>query len=213
MGVRAATAEAKAAVAVAQGARQGGDPLAALRRLTEAEATLDLALAPSREHAEQPRARRPCCARRWDGSTPDPRHERLHRDAPRRRRPEARTRLSEAIRVLTDARNFQETDPVTALAAAQRAESLAAEASQLAQRDASDWTNQQGGGGLFGSGGGGDNIGGMVLGGIILDQILGGGRSSGGGGFGGGGFGGGFGGGRSGGGRPSGGRSGRGGRF
>ena len=224
--VSARAAQAQAAVADAQAARTGGDPIAALRRLTEAEAAIDAALAPLRERAEQA-ARAAALLRDTIGRVES--QVRATNDFIETRRgavgPEARTRLSEAIRHLGEARALQPTDPVRALATAQQADSLAQAAAQLAQRDASAWESQQNGPGMFGGGsGGGNNVGGMVLGGILLDQILrgggGGGRRSGGGfggGFGGGGFGGGgFGGGSSG-GRSSrgssGGRSSRGGRF
>ncbi|WP_307868875.1 TPM domain-containing protein [Cellulosimicrobium cellulans] len=218
--VAPALAEAQAAVAAAATARDGGDPLAALRRLTAAEAALDAALAPFRERAEQA-ARANALLRdtlaRVDSQV------RATNDFIETRRgavgPEARTRLSEAIRLLGEARALQPTDPVAALDRAQQADAQAQSAAQRAQQDASSWQSSQGGG-MFG-GGSGSNVGGMVLGGILLDSILrggGGGRSGGfgggsfGGGFGGGGFGGGRAGGRSG-GRSSGGRSGRGGRF
>ncbi|MDF2806398.1 MAG: hypothetical protein K0S43_1344 [Cellulosimicrobium sp.] len=221
--VAPALAEAQAAATAASAARDGGDPLAALRRLTAAEAALDAALAPFRERAEQA-ARANALLRdtlaRVDSQV------RATNDFIETRRgavgPEARTRLSEAIRLLGEARALQPTDPVAALDRAQQADAQAQSAAQRAQQDASSWQSSQGGGMFGGGGGGGSNVGGMVLGGILLDSILrgggGGGRSGGfgggsfGGGFGGGGFGGGRTGGRSG-GRSSGGRSGRGGRF
>lgn len=221
--VTARATEAQAAVADAQAAREGGDPIAALRRLTDAEAAIDAALAPFRESAEQA-ARAAALLRDTIGRVDS--QIRATNDFIETRRgavgPEARTRLSEAIRYLGEARSLQPADPVRALATAQQADSLAQAAAQLAQRDASAWESQQNGPGMFGGGsGGGSNVGGMVLGGILLDQILrgggGGGRRSGGGfggGFGGGGFGGGgFGGGGRSSGGSSGGRSSRGGRF
>ncbi|GAA3218764.1 TPM domain-containing protein [Oerskovia jenensis] len=224
--VSARAADAQAAVTEARTARDGGDPIAALRRLTDAEAAIDAALAPFRASAEQT-ARAAALLRDTLGRVDS--QVRATNDFIETRRgavgPEARTRLSEAIRYLGEARALQPSDPVRALATAQQADSLAQAAAQLAQRDASAWESQQNGPGMFGggSGGGGNNVGGMVLGGILLDQILrgggGGGRRSGGGfggGFGGGGFGGGGFGGSSG-GRSSrgssGGRSSRGGRF
>ncbi|MHA7133504.1 TPM domain-containing protein [Oerskovia turbata] len=216
--VGARTSEAQAAVFDGEAARTGGDPIAALRRLTDAEAALDAALAPFREKAEQA-ARAAALLRDTLGRVDS--QVRATNDYIETRRgavgPEARTRLSEAIRLLGEARALQASDPVRALATAQQADSLAQSAAQLAQRDASAWESQQGGPGMFGGGsGGGSNVGGMVLGGILLDQILRGGGGGGhrsGGGFGGGFGGGGFGGGRSSGGRSGGGRSSRGGRF
>ena len=102
---------------------------------------------------------------------------------------EARTRLAEAGASLVHAQQLQSTDLQQALNYAQRANQLAAQAIQFAQRDVGSFEQQQGGGG-----GGGSNIAGAVLGGIVINSLLGGGgrgRTSGGGM---GGFGGGFGG-------------------
>ncbi|QAY71714.1 TPM domain-containing protein [Xylanimonas protaetiae] len=211
-----ATAEAQAAVAQAQAAKQGGDPLAALARLTAAEAALDQALAPAREKSEAD-ARAAALLRDTLGRVES--QVRATDDFISTRRqavgPDARTRLAEAIRLVGEARQLASSDPSTALRKAQEAERYASSAAQMAQQDVSGWGQQQGAG---------PNIGGMVLGGILLDSILrgsGGGMGGGqrrGGGFGGGGIGGGFGGGGFGGGRSGGyggggGRSGRGGRF
>lgn len=109
---------------------------------------------------------------------------------------EARTRLAEAGASLVHAQQLQATDAQQALAYAQRANQLAAQAIQAAQRDVGSFEQRQGGGG-------GGNVAGAVLGGILINSLLSGGgggsrgRSSGGfGGFGG-----------SSGGRSSGGRS------
>ncbi|MFK3671313.1 TPM domain-containing protein [Leifsonia aquatica] len=119
--------------------------------------------------------------------------------------PEARTRLAEAGRLVVQAEQTAASDPVTALAQAQRAAQLADEATQLAQRDVGGFQPQQGGlGDIFGGGttqsqsGGGNGAMGAILGGILINSVLSGGMFGGGGG-GGGGFGGG-GGGRGGGG-------------
>jgi hypothetical protein len=133
---------------------------------------------------------------------------------------EARTRLSEASRLVSTAHSRAEADPAEALAYAQRADDLAAQAIQLAEQDVAGFSSQGGYGGMPGvpgtrSGGGGDGMLGAVLGGILINTVLGGGNrgggmfGGGGGGFGGGGFGG-FGGG-GGGGRSGGGFSGGGG--
>jgi len=106
---------------------------------------------------------------------------------------EARTRLAEAGRLLAQAESTGPADPAAALAAAQRANALAAEATAIARNDVNDFSGGDGGGfgDMFGGGrtarGGGDGSLGAVLGGILIGQILGGG----GGGFGGGGYGGG----------------------
>ncbi|WP_425956025.1 TPM domain-containing protein [Xylanimonas sp. McL0601] len=212
-----ATAEARDAVAQAQAAKQGGDPLAALARLTAAEAALDKALEPARAKAEAD-ARAAALLRDTLGRVES--QVRATDDFISTRRqavgPDARTRLAEAIRLIGEARALQPSAPSTALERAQEAERNARAAAQMAQSDVSGWGQQQ-------QGGGGPNIGGMLLGGILVDSILRGsggglgaprGRSGGGrgGGFGGGYGGGGFGGGRTGGGF-GGGRTGRGGRF
>ncbi|WP_139417576.1 TPM domain-containing protein [Agromyces laixinhei] len=113
---------------------------------------------------------------------------------------EARTRLAEAGRLLVEAQASATTDAAAALASAQRAERLAAEAMSLAQRDVGGFGGGMGGmaGGYGGTGGGsgGNDMLGAVLGGILINSVFGGGgRSS--GGFGGGRSSGGFGGGRS----------------
>jgi hypothetical protein len=221
--VTAALTEAEAAIAQARDARSGGDPLAALHRLTAAEAALDAALAPAREKAESD-ARARALLRDTLGRADS--QVRATQDYVATRRgavgPEARTRLAEAARLVAEAQALQAQDPTAALERAQQAERYAQQASQLAEQDTASWGANQGGQG-------GSNVGGMVLGGILLDSVL---RGSGGGigggigrGYGGGrrrgGYGGGFGGGRGGGGfggggrRSSGGRGGRsrGGRF
>ncbi|MEA5453137.1 TPM domain-containing protein [Sinomonas sp. JGH33] len=122
---------------------------------------------------------------------------------------EARTRLAEAQRNLDYALSIAQSDPTSALAYAEQANSLAQQAAQLAEQD----VDQFAGFGGFGMGGGrnyGGGIGGAILGGILIDNILnaghhhgdtwggGGWGGDGGGGFGGGGWGGdggGFGGG------------------
>lgn len=117
---------------------------------------------------------------------------------------EARTRLAEAGRLIVQAESLAGADPTQALAQAQRANQLAAEAIRLAQNDVGGFGGGMGGGmggDLFGagSGGGGSNIAGAVLGGILINSVLGGGGgsrgSSRGGSWGGGSFGGGSGGG------------------
>ncbi|WP_329609359.1 hypothetical protein [Arthrobacter sp. ATA002] len=108
---------------------------------------------------------------------------------------EARTRLAEAERNLQQAIALQSSDPVSALAYAQQANALAAQAADMAQQDVDGFGGGfggGGGGGMYGGRGGGSGLGGAILGGILIDSILRGG--GGGGGWGGGGFGG-FGGG------------------
>lgn len=194
---------ARAAIDAARAARSGtGDPLAALRRITEAEAAIDAALAPMRE--AQDRSRRAAghleeALGRLDSAL------RGTTDFVDTRRgavgPEARTRLAEAGRLFNAALDQRTTDPERALESARRGEQLVVEAQRLAQRDV-EYAEQQQMQGAYGRGRGGmgdtvNGIGGMVLGGILLDSILrGGGGGFGGGWGGGGGFGdgGGFGG-------------------
>ena len=205
--VGAAAERARSAVAQAQAARQGGDPLAAVRDVTEAEAALDAALAPRREAAEQ-RTRASALLSETLGRVGS--QIRAVSDFVATRKgavgPEARTRLSEASRLHDEARALAATDPVGALETATRCEHLVQSAQQLAQADVQSWENRQG------PGSGGPNVGGMILGGILVDSILRGGSGRGGG-FGGGGFGGGFGGGGFGGGSSRGGGRSRGGGF
>lgn len=207
-GVGLAAQRARTAVASGRAAQDGGDPLAAISELTNAEAALDEALAPYREQAEQ-RRRADAMLNELLGRV-DSRIRSTHQYVETRRGavgPEARTRLSEAARHLAEAQRLRPEDPVTAVSAAQLAEQLATQAQQIAEADVRRWENSQGGGK-----GGGTNVGGMILGGILIDSMLRGGRGGGGfgGGFSGGGFGGGSrsGGGRSGGGFGGGGRSG-----
>jgi uncharacterized membrane protein YgcG len=214
--VSAATDAGRQAVASAQQARTGGDPLAALTALHDAEARLDATLAPFREHAEQS-ARAQAQATDLLGRVTSQIRDISDYIETRRGAvgPEARTRLSEAARLAQQAQVTLPTDPVAALAQVQQAGSLAEQASQLAQADVQHWEDQQRSSGPGGFGGptrGGGSSTGLILGGILIDQLLRGGGGFGGGGFGGGGFGGGGRSGRGGGGGFGGGsRGGRGG--
>ncbi len=184
--------DAHAAVAVARAARTGeGDPLAALRGITAAEAAIDSALAPLREARE--RADR---ARQLLDETLGRLRSSLRAtsDFVATRRgavgPEARTRLAEAERLFRQASDLATTEPEQALELAHRAEQLVADAQHLAQADveqADAYRYQGTGRGRGGMGDAVNGVGGMVLGGILLDSILrGGGGWGGGGGFGGG---------------------------
>ncbi|WP_428952528.1 TPM domain-containing protein [Streptomyces sp. cg35] len=184
------------------------DPIDALRRVEEADAALDEALAAAREReAGTARARSLLgqallAARSSTGAAAD--FITTHRGAVGS---EARTRLAEAQRHLANAQGAEESDACAALAEAQQADALARQAQSLAERDVRSYGNPYGGGGR-----GGGGTGGAVLGGIILGQILGG-ASRGMGGGGRGGFGGGGGGPGSFGGGGTRGRRGGGGRF
>jgi hypothetical protein len=110
--------------------------------------------------------------------------------------PEARTRLAEASRHLEAAVAAAGTDPASAIAEADQANRLAAEAQRLAESDYGRWDDPFHGGGIGGGRGAGSDVAGAIIGGIIGGLLSGGGRRGGGGMFGGGGGGfGGFGGG------------------
>ncbi|WP_394430783.1 TPM domain-containing protein [Streptomyces sp. SGAir0957] len=168
------------------------DPIDALRRVEEADAALDEALAAAREReAGTTRARSLLgqallAARSGTGAAAD--FITTHRGAVGS---EARTRLAEAQRHLANAQNAEESDPAGALTEARQADALARQAQSLAERDVRAYGGPYGGGGGRGGGSGG-----AMLGGILLGQLLGGaGRGMGGMGGVGGGRRGGFGGG------------------
>ncbi|MEE4491157.1 TPM domain-containing protein [Streptomyces sp. BE230] len=172
------------------------DPIDALRRVEEADAVLDEALAGAREKEQGNQRARSLLdqamltARSAIGAAAD--YVSTNRGAVGS---QARTRLTEAQRRLERAGELAGADdPQAALAEAQRADSLAGEARSLAEQDVRAYGGRGGpGGGMPGGGGSGGGMGGAVLGGIILGGLLGGGGRGGGfgGGFGGGGFGGG----------------------
>ncbi|MFF4097979.1 TPM domain-containing protein [Streptomyces sp. NPDC001903] len=167
------------------------DPIDALRRVEEADAVLDEALAGARER-ESGRQRAAALldqatlsARSAIGAATD--YITTSRGAVGS---QARTRLAEARRRLERSAALAGADPAGALAEVQQADGLARQAQELAEQDVRAYENPYGGQGRQRGG-----MGGAVLGGIILGEILGGGRGGGfgggGGGFGGGGFGGG----------------------
>ncbi|MFG2878517.1 TPM domain-containing protein [Streptomyces sp. NPDC048337] len=186
------------------------DPIDALRRVEEADAALDEALAGARER-ESGRQRAAALldqatlsARSAIGAATD--YITTSRGAVGS---QARTRLAEAQRHLERSVSLTGSDPAGALAEAQQADALARQAQQLAEQDVRGYQDPYGGGRSAGGGRGG-----AVLGGIILGEILrgGGGGFGGSGGFGGGGSGSGSGPGSFGGGGTRG-RMGGGGRF
>ncbi|MET0977159.1 MAG: TPM domain-containing protein [Leifsonia sp.] len=205
--------------AVAAARQQTGtrtDPVATVRRLQEAEAVLDAALAPAREEQVQRERAMALLSRTQVGAQSQ---IAAAADFISTRRgavgSDARQRLSEAQRLLDASGALAAADPVQALTHAQRSQAMAASAIQLAQSDVDGYNDQgpwSGGGGGGRSGGGGDAMTGAIIGGILGGLLSGGGGSSGGlfggggggggggwSGGGGGGFGGGFGGGGSGG--------------
>ena len=192
------------------------DPAAALSKATEAHRLADEVLAAAREEA--------AAKQRLEASasasirTAAAAVDRASDFIGTRRRGvgrEARTRLAEAERHLTDAEALERADPASAAQAADRAERLADEAYRLADDDFNDW--DQGGPGWGRRRGEGGDVAGAILGGILGGILSGGGTGGGGwggspwggsgrsrgggfpgwgggGGFGGGGFGGGGGG-------------------
>ncbi|MFD3655170.1 TPM domain-containing protein [Streptomyces sp. NPDC058620] len=165
------------------------DPIDALRRVEEADAALDEALAGAREREQGTLRARSLLdqamltARATIGAAAD--FITTHRGAVGS---QARTRLAEAQRRWERAGELAGADdPQGALAEAQQADALAGQAQSLAEQDVRSYGNQMGPGGGQGGGGG---MSGAVLGGIILGGLFGGGGGRGGNG----GFGGGFGG-------------------
>jgi hypothetical protein len=186
------------------------DPIATVRRLQDAEARLDEALAGVREQREQ--AMRAAASLGRALQVAEAQVSAADDFISTRRGavgPHPRQQLAEAARLLDDAHARGRKDPITALASAQRSAALASNAIREAQEDVDDYTNRGGGGGGFGGGGfsggrGGDAFSGAIIGGILGGMLggghHGGGMFGGGGGGGGGFFGGGDGGGWSGGG-------------
>ncbi|MFD9946140.1 TPM domain-containing protein [Nonomuraea sp. NPDC059023] len=147
------------------------DPIALLRRVEEAQATLDEALKGVRDKkARQGQARSMLdqamlTARSEIAATRD--FITTNRGAVGST---ARTRIAEAERLLAEARARAGEDPSAALAAAQRADQLAQEAGRAARGEVSAF-----GYGRTGNGrGGADAMMGAILGGILIDGMRGG---------------------------------------
>ncbi len=193
--LEAARDAASKAVADAQ-STGGSDPLGAFTRLTKADADLDLVLAGVAEE----RAARERMSRAYDQAllTAQARVRGVSDFIDTRRGSvgaEARTRLAEAVRQLQAAQDKKEINLGEAIAHANGASALAAQAQSLANSDVNAAQQNFGGWGGGSTWGGGSNSDmGAVIGGILIGNILGGAMR--------GGFGGGFGGGR-GMGRPS----------
>ncbi len=195
--LRGRIARAETVLADVRGVMAAGpyDPVDALRRVEEADAALDDALAGARnQERSEVKARSllgqaMLTARSAIGAAAD--YITTNRGAVGS---QARTRLAEAQRRWERARELSGTDAQGALAEARQADALAGQAMSLAEQDVRGFGGTQGPGGMRGGGGG---VGGAVLGGIILGGLFGGGGRGGGmgGGFGGGGRSGGFGGG------------------
>ncbi|MEU2835209.1 TPM domain-containing protein [Streptomyces lavendulae] len=154
------------------------DPIEALRRVEEADAALDEALAGARER-ESGRRRAAelldqalLSARSVIGAAED--YVSTSRGAVGS---QARTRLSEARRHLERSLSRAGSDPARALEDAQRADSLGRRAQELAEEDVRAYHNP------YAGRGGGGGRGGAMLGGIILGELLLGGLGGGRGGF------------------------------
>ncbi|MET8939473.1 TPM domain-containing protein [Streptomyces rubiginosohelvolus] len=194
--LRGRIARAETVLADVRGAMAAGpyDPIDALRRVEEADAALDEALAGARDQERGEAKARSLLdqamltARSAIGAAAD--FITTNRGAVGS---QARTRLAEAQRRWEAARELSATDAQGALAEARQADALAGQAMALAEQDVRGFGSMQGPGGMGGTRGGGGGMGGAVLGGIILGGLFGGGGGRGGG------MGGGFGGGRSGG--------------
>ncbi len=189
------TARDAAANAIADANRDGAaDPLGAFTRLTKADADLDRLLASVTEQREA--AERLGRAAQQAVAAARSRIKSVSDFIDTRRGSigaEARTRLSEADRQLEAAEAKRESDPREAVAHANGAATLAAQAQSLANDDVR--SAQRSYTSPYGGGGGGSDMG-AVIGGIIIGNILRGGFGGGYGGGYGGGWGGGFGGGR-----------------
>lgn len=203
---------AVAAVAHAQSAGST-DPLGSFTQLTQADAELDRVLA----EVAQERQTAERLTRQYDQALFTAQSQvRAVSDYIDTRRgvigPEARTRLTEAVRQLQAAQDKRATNLPEAIAHANGAAMLAGQAQSMANADVT--AAQRHYSGPYGGGGGGGQMG-AVIGGILIGNVLGGMMRGGfgGGGFGGGFGGGGFGGGGFGGGGGGGGLSGGGGRF
>ncbi|WP_406136846.1 TPM domain-containing protein [Streptomyces sp. NBC_01089] len=150
--------------AVAAGVRQERelgpyDPVDALRRVAEADASLDGALAknaPGPRRAAELLEAAMLTARCTTAAAAD--YITTHRGAVGR---QARTRLSEARRHLEESGSHAGTDPRGALSGAQQAGSLAGQAQYLAEQDVRTYASRHGGDP-------GDGAAGAVLGGIVL---------------------------------------------
>jgi hypothetical protein len=166
------------------------DPILAIQRVQEADATLDDILAATRSAQETQQRAVASLQHSLDSAQAKITGT---NDFINTRRgavgSQARTRLAEAQRHLDSAESLRDSDPANALAESRQAESLADEASRLAQNDMGRWQGPGGGG--YGGGGyagrGGGNFTGAILGGILGGMLSGGGGGGGGGGFSGGG--------------------------
>lgn len=132
--VETATTAARQAMTAARG--RDIDPLAAVRDLQAAEATLDELLAAPRADAQQAEKERVALTGAFASARTRIAAVNDYIDARRGSvGPDARTRLAEASRQLQVAADQQTTDPTTALAALARVEDLVEQAERLARAD------------------------------------------------------------------------------
>lgn len=224
-------ARATEAIQVAEAARSGGDPIAALRQIASAEAALDAALEGHRNSAEVIQRVQTSLRRQIAAASEKLRSADIYIESNRGAiGAQPRALVAEAERLLDEARALADSDPKQALGLATRALELADRANEQALAAVTTWRRDYSSGdhnpwGQHGRSGGID-AGSLILGGI-LGQVLTGGRGRSRGGWGSGGglggsspggggrstFGGGFGGRSMGGGGFGGGRMGGGGRF
>ena len=190
-----ALASAVAAAEAALAAAPANDPIAALERVVAADRALDAQLAGAREEAERRAKAEAALARTLASASARIRtttdYIATHRGAVGAA---ARARIAEAQAQETIAVQQSSSDPVAALAAAQRALDYAGQALQSAESDVAASLAPSGPIGGYRGGGGGDALIGGLIGGLLGGG--GGGRSGGFGGGSSGGFGGGFGGSR-----------------
>lgn len=186
--VASAAADLEAALAALPGAGTPSDPFADLSRLREANSALDRAVDTARDRAARPVPSRDQLAHAIDDAE---RQLAVARDVVAGHRgyigADARTRLAEAERALTDVHRYgsDEESRDQAFGLARRAASLAAEALDLARRDIDggqagygrdDWggRDDRGGGDRRRGGGSGGGYGGGAYGGGRRSNDLGG---------------------------------------
>ncbi|MDQ3156778.1 MAG: TPM domain-containing protein [Actinomycetota bacterium] len=171
-GIAAAAAKARDAITYVQAGEH--DPLAAVRRLETTEAALDELLAPVRAAAAEAEKASTALMESLGRVTSEVKAVSDFIETRRGAvRAEARTRLSEAARLLDQAQAQMQSSPQKSLAALQRADLMAKEAERLAQHDVDEWDRGQ-----KPDSRGGTNS--MILGGILIDSILRGGGGGGG---------------------------------
>lgn len=168
--VDAAASEAQAAVAVGRTAAQGGDLLGAVTRLQKAEEALDAALEPYRKREESLQRTASLAAQRIPGVEARISSVDTFIAASRGALDDVpRTRLSEARRLLDEARAAVASRPQTALQLLDQAERLAGEALTIAQQQRDAYKRSQMQGGPPRSGG--VDLGSMILGGILGELL------------------------------------------